>query len=155
MANPNFKCPVDVQEMNKNLIEHIEHIEYLHKQAKMQSQEKIEKVSILNSTVEEDAEFEPNRRYCDDTDIEGLIFDSIIDETVENQLKQPSCNLSRTESYLTKDTRNSNSKTKYLFIYVCIIFPLFMIHYFQSKRYKNIKNDLNFSDSTCSSNSSN
>ena len=154
MVNPNFKCPIDIQEMKKNLFDHIEHIENLHNQAKLQSQEKIDKVSSLNKTTEED-EFDHIRRYCDDSDIEDLIFDSIIDETVGENLKQFSCNLGKTESYLTKDIRSSNSKTKYLFIYVCIVFPLFMIYYFQNKRYKSIKSDLNFSNNTCSSNPSN
>ena len=152
MNNPNFKCPIDVQEMNKNLVEHIE---FLHQQALIQKQDKTEKESILNNPTEND-DVEPDsiRRYCEDTDIEELILDSTMDETVDYHLKQPSCNLVKTESYLLKDTRNSNSKTKYLFIYTFIVFPLFMIYYFQNKKYKDFNCEVNISATTCSSNSS-
>jgi len=149
MANPNFKCPIDVQEMNKNLIEHIEQ---LHKQSQFQTQENFEKESIFNNQPQDEVEPKLIRRYCEDPDIEQLIIDSIVDEAVDLELRQPNCNLAKTESYLHKNIRSSNSKTKYLFIYICIVFPLFVIYYIQNKKYMNSLNHVNSSTYMCSSN---
>lgn len=146
MSNPNFKCPIDVQEMNKNLIEHIE---LLHRQNIAQSQIKQDKESVINDGLLDEQQPDLIRRYCEDPDIEQLIVDSVVDETVDTELRQPNCNLIKTESYLHKNMRSSNSKTKYLFIYICIAFPLFIVYYFQNKKYKNRSNYVNSSNNTC------
>lgn len=152
MANPNFKCPIDVQEMNKNLIEHIEQF---HRQTVSQFQDKSDKENIFADLSQNEQEPEVIQRYCEDPDIEQLIFDSVIDESVETELRQDDCNLIKTESYLQKDIRSSNSKTKYLFIYICIVFiPLFITNYFQNKKYKSSLNYVHSPMNTCSSNSS-